>query len=308
MRKIAVVLIIVAIFIACSEKNVVESKWRVLDEQIYAPEIDKDELYLSLDELEKIIFAPSVFFREKGGIYSFEQNMKYVTESLVKEEKRELNLEENVKYSSSKNDSFKMIYENNRNEGWSMIWKDNFFYRKQFGGEFTKSFSMGEHVYLRESLFGSMPSIYSFLRNNADIKAFDIKKRKNVKGTEVKIVFNDENHKREPIVEKRYLQNLQGTEEMKDDRMIADFMKKEKKNINGDLILFVDENYTILEMDMNISFDFVQDKVKFIIEGKRVLNKKVAEKIETPIYNEEYHRRTIDSSINIMKDKKNDKE
>ncbi|HPM45895.1 MAG TPA: hypothetical protein PL195_08190 [bacterium] len=309
MRSIPIFILFAVLTASCSsDTKPVESKWRVLDEQIYAPRIDEETVFTDLDELEKLMFAPTGFFKEKSGMHSFEQKMAYLTNSVVNEEKRELTLEETVKFSSDKDGNFKMRYRNNRHEGWSMVWKDNFLYRRQLGGEYTRTVSMGEHVYLKESLFSSIPSVYAMLRNNARISSHDRKKINGSMATAVIISFGDKKIKREELPEKRYLQNLQGTEEMKNDQLIYDLAEKEKKNITGEMTVFVDDNYSVVRMEIKSSFELKAENVFFSIEGERTLSKKVAEKVEIPKYNEEYHRRTLDASVNIMKDRKNDKE
>lgn len=302
-------LVIVILTTGCSSDNKeVEKKWRVLDEQVYAPEIDRELIEASLDELEKLLFAPSQYFKDKGSIMSFVQDIKYQTESEVKGEKRSLLLEEEAKYSSDENGSYAMHFTNNRNEGWDMIWKDNFLYRKQFGGEFSKTFSMGEHIYLRESVFGTIPSIYSILRDHAQIDTSNSKTRQGVKGTEMLISFVNKKLDREPLKEKLYLQNLQGTEEMKDDTLTASLLNKEKKDVTGSMKVFLNEDLVPVEISILAKFTLEEGQVKFSIEGKRTLSSKKTEKIVIPAYNEEYHRRTLDASINIMKGTKNDKE
>lgn len=308
MNQILKVLIPLLFLAGCSDDKAIEKKWRVLDEQEYAPEIDKELLEGSLDELEKLIFAPSQYFKEKGGILSFHQNLKYQTESEVKEENRTLMLEEEAKYSSDDKNNYAMHFTNNRNEGWDLIWKDNFFYRKQFGGEFGKTFSMGEHIYLREAVFGSISAIYSVLRDHAQIDSSGTKTKHGIKGTEIIISFVSKKLERDAFEEKKYLQNLQGTEEMKDDNLISNLTGKEKKDVSGSMTLFINNDLVIIEMSISARFVLTNELVKFSIEGKRILNKKQTERIEVPVYNEEYHRRTLDSSVNIMKETKNDKE
>lgn len=307
MKKIALFFLLALLFIACSEKEITESKWRVLDEQIYAPKIDEETLFTDLDEFEKLIFAPTSFFKEQGGYYSFDQNLNYSTGSVVKEVKRELELAEAIKFSSDKTGNFKMRYRNNSNEGWSMIWIDNFLYRRQFGGEYTKAVSMGEHIFLKESLFNSIPAIYASLRNNAKIQSHGGKKIGGKNTTLVRISFSDKKVKRKPFLEKKYLQNLQGAEEMKNDQLVTELMNKDKKNIEGELLAYIDGNHSVVELEINVKFDLIKEEVAFSIDGKRSLSKKTAEKIEVPEYSEEYHRRTLDASVNIMKDSKNDK-
>lgn len=309
MKNIAVFILLSVLAVSCSsETKPVESKWRVLDEQVYSPKIDEDILFTDLDELEKLIFAPAGFFKEKSKMSSFEQKMTYTVKSEVNDEKRELMLDETVNFTSDKDGNFIMKYDNNRNEGWNMVWKDDFLYRRQLGGEYTRTVSMGEHIYLKDALFSSIPSVYAVLRNNAKISSHGSKKINGVKTTAVIISFGDKKMKREELPEKRYLQNLQGTEEMKNDELIDDLAKKEKKSITGEMTVYVDDNHSIVRMELKSSFEIKGEQVSFSIDGERTLSKKTADKIEIPKYNEEYHRRTLDASVNIMKDRKNDKE
>ena len=293
----------------------VESKWRVLNEETYEPKIDESQLYTSLDELEKLIVAPVSYFRDKNGIYSFSQNIDYETVSVIKtvsEEgengkttERKLALHENSNFRSDKSGNFSMSYQNNKNEGWDIIWRNNFFYRKQFGGEFTKTFSMGEHITLRDNLFGAIPSIYLMLRDHASIES----EKSVAKGHLVTIVFSDKKTDRAALPEKKYLQNLQGTEEMRDDSLIAGMAERKKDGIKGKMTVLVTSEGAVAEMKIeNLSFRFTDEDVTFTIKGTRTLSTDFAETIPEPEYNEEYHRRTLDSSVNIMKKKSEKKE
>ena len=306
--------------VSCSGNSEnVESKWRVINEETYEPKIDESQLYTSLDELEKLIVAPLSYFRDKNGIYSFSQSVDYETVSVIKtaaddgeNEKtteRKLSLHENSKYKSDKSGNFSMSYQNNKNEGWDIIWRNNFFYRKQFGGEFTKTFSMGEHVTLRDNLFGAIPSIYLMLRDHASIDSEKAWKVGSFKGHLVTIVFSDKKTDRAALPEKKYLQNLQGTEEMRDDSLIAGLSGKKKDGIKGKMTVFVTLNGTVAEIKIEeLSFRFTDEDVTFSIKGVRSLSTDFAETISEPEYNEEYHRRTLDSSVNIMKKKSEKKE
>jgi hypothetical protein len=304
---------------ACSDGNKnVESKWRVLNEETYEPKIDENQLYTSLDELEKLIVAPVSYFRDKNGIYSFSQSMDYETVSVIKtndeegnekSSERKLELHESSKYRSDKSGNFSISYQNNKNEGWDVIWRDNFFYRKQFGGEFTKTFSMGEHISLRDNLFGAIPSIYLMLRDHASIESEKAWKIGAFKGHLVTIVFSDKKTDRAALPEKKYLQNLQGTEEMRDDSLIAGLAGKKKENIKGKMTVFVSLEGAVAEMKIEeLSFKFTDDDVTLNIKGTRNLSTDFAETIPEPEYNEEYHRRTLESSVNIMKKKVEKKE
>lgn len=306
--------------VSCSGNSEnVESKWRVINEETYEPKIDESQLYTSLDELEKLIVAPVSYFRDKNGIYSFSQSVDYETVSVIKtaaedgeNEKtteRKLSLHESSKYKSDKSGNFSMSYQNNKNEGWDIIWRNNFFYRKQFGGEFTKTFSMGEHVTLRDNLFGAIPSIYLMLRDHASIESEKGWKVGGFKGHLVTIVFSDKKTDRAALPEKKYLQNLQGTEEMRDDSLISGLSGKKKDHIKGKMTVFVALDGTVAEMKIEeLSFRFTDEDVTFGIKGVRTLSTDFAETILEPEYNEEYHRRTLDSSVNIMKKKSEKKE
>ena len=300
--------------ISCGNKEEVVSKWRVLDEEEYSPEIDESNFRNSLDELEKLIYAPVSYFIEKDGVHSFKHYLQYKIETPATEENeaRTLVLEESSAYRSDSKNNFSMQLQNNKNEGWEIVWMDNFLYRKQFGGEFTKTVSMGEHRSLRDNIFKAIPSIYTILRENAEIESEKAWKDGSQKGYLVTVKFSDKQIKRAPLPEKRYLQNLQGTEEMKDDSMIKSFAGKKKRNIKGTLTLFFPEQTMVIaEMKMDLSFAFDDENVSFEIHGRRTLSKEISD-ISEPVYNEEYHRRTLDSSVNIMKKdekkgKKNDK-
>ena len=306
--------------VSCSGgNNNVESKWRVLDEEKYEPKIDESQLYTSLDELEKLIVAPVSYFRDKNGIYSFSQNLDYETVSTIrngeddaedaKTTERKLELHESSKFRSDKSGNFAISYQNNKNEGWDIIWRDNFFYRKQFGGEFTKSFSMGEHISLRDNLFGAIPSIYLMLRDNASIESEKEWKSGAFKGRLVTIIFSDKKSDRASLPEKKYLQNLQGTEEKHDDSLVAALSGKKKSGIKGKMTVFVTLEGAVAEMKIeDLSFRFSEEEVTFNIKGQRKLSTDFSEIITEPEYNEEYHRRTLDSSVNIMKKKADKKE
>ena len=308
MKKFICCLFATLLIVSCSGKNNIESKWRVINEEVYAPEIDESRLFTSLDELEKLIDAPLSYFRDKNGIYSFSQNMTYEARSVVGETPRKLVLNESSKYKSDKSGNFVMNYQNNKNEGWEIIWHNNFFYRKQFGGEFTKTFSMGEHATLRDNLFGAIPSIYLMMRDHASIKSEKESKTGGVKGHLVTIVFTDKTVDRTRLSEKKYLQNLQGTEEMRDDALIKDLAGKKKSNIVGVMTVLVTPEGMVLDIELDLSFDFADEGVSFSVKGRRTLSQNFAEKIEEPEFNEEYHRRTLDSSVNIMKKKTEKKE
>lgn len=304
MRSNFTIFFLLLIFLtSCGSKEEVVSKWRVLDEEEYAPQIDQANFRKSLDELEKLIYAPVSYFIGNGGVRSFRHYLQYKIETPGTEETeaRTLVLDESSAYRSDPDNNFSMQLQNNKNEGWEIVWKDNFLYRKQFGGEFTKTVSMGEHRSLRDNIFKSIPSIYTILRENAEIESEKAWKSGSQKGYLVTVRFSDRQVKRPPLPEKRYLQNLQGTEEMKDDSMISSFAGKKKRDIKGTLTLFFPEQTMVIaEMKMDLSFAFTDENVSFEIHGSRTMSNEVSE-IREPVYNEEYHRRTLDSSVNIMK-------
>ena len=296
--------ILIIFLTSCSESHK-ESGFRVFDEETYKPSIDEGRLYDSLDELEKLITAPFYYFRDKNGIYSFSQSMSYSTLSADEEgNKRELRTNESSKYESDKSGNFAMSYKNDKNEGWDIVWKDNFLYRKQFGGEFTKTFSMGEHKMLRDNSFNAIPSIYLMLRDHASIAS----SKAEGDGHTVTIVFGDKKTERSALHQKKYLQNLQGTEEKHNDDLIKGFNDKKKEDIKGKMTVHISSEGAVTEMKIEeLSFRFAEEGVTFDIKGARKLSAASAE-ISEPEYNEEYHRRTLDSSVNIMKKKSEKKE
>ncbi|MBO4441663.1 hypothetical protein J5834_06050 [bacterium] len=304
MRNNFTVFFLILFFLtSCGSKEEVVSKWRVLDEEEYAPEIDQANFRNSLDELEKLIYAPVSYFISNGGVHSFKHTLQYKVETPGTEENeaRTLILDESSSYQSDSENNFSMQLQNNKNEGWEIVWKDNFLYRKQFGGEFTKTVSMGEHRSMRDNIFKAIPSIYTILRENAEIESEKAWKVGSQKGYLVTVRFSDSQVKRSPLPEKRYLQNLQGTEEMKDDSMIKSFAGKKKRDIKGTLTLFFPEQTMVIaEMKMDLGFAFADENVSFEIHGRRTMSNELSE-IKEPVYNEEYHRRTLDSSVNIMK-------
>ncbi len=306
MKKIVSViflLITVLVFLpCCKSRKEHEGRWRVIDEQVYEPEIKQEKLFTSLYELEKLIYAPFSYFSKVSGARSFVQEMSYRTAKELENEKRELVLSENVDYFSDDAGNYYMSFINNRNEGYDLVWKDNFLYRRQVGGDFSKTFSMGEHSHYRETSFTSMPQIYSVLRNHAEIKNSSRKKFEGVDVTEINIVFNEKASKRKPLPRKRYLQNLFGTEEMKDDNIVKEFAQSRKENVNGDLKLFVDDENNVLMMQLNCGFHLSDEGVDFSVKGTRIISKKPAEEIKVPDYEDEYHRRTLDAAKNIMED------
>jgi len=311
MKSQVIVLLILIVLIvpfgSCQSKKEHEGRWRVIEEQVYQPDLNFKVVFSSIDELEKLIYAPFSYFRDNGDAASFFMEINYRTEKQLENEKRTLVLKEEVEFLSDKDGSYIMSFINNRNEGYTFIWKDNFLYRRQFGGEFSKTFSMGEHRHYRETSFGSIPSIYSVLRNHAEIKNAAQKVYEGIKGTEVTIVFKEKPHKRKNLPEKRYLQNLFGTEEMKDDNIVKEFASSKKNNVGGSLIMFVDGEFNVVSMKLDCSFTLEDEGVDFSVSGQRELSKEIAQNIETPQYEEEYHRRTLDAAINIMKDSKGTK-
>ncbi len=289
-------------FFSCRdrEKRGHEGRWRVIDEVVYEPKINFKNLMTSLDELEKLIYAPYSYFRDNGGMRMFVQNMNYTTQKQLEDEKRSLELKENVELLSDNDGNYVMSFANDRNEGYVFVWKNNFLYRKQMGGEFSRTFSMGEHRHYRETNFGSIPSIYSVLRNHAHIKGSSKKTLDGIEGTEVKIIFKENPSKRKKLPDKRYLQNLFGTEEMKDDSIVKEFAESKKENVRGELILFLDNEYNIINMTIDCGFDLVEEGVEFSVKGERMMTGDAVENIDVPEYEAEYHRRTLDAAVNIM--------
>jgi len=198
-----------------------------------------------------------------------------------------------------------MSYSNNHHEGWDLVWKDNFLYKKMLGGEYSKNVSLGEHLFLKENLFAVLPEIYTIFRKNARIKGVEDKFVRDVPCKHVTILFGDSVEKRRDLSPKKYLQNSFGVEEMKNDRMIGAFSKMEKSEIAGTLELFVTADLKLFEMRMDLSFLFSAENVKFTIKGKRELRSLADEEvIASPEFIPEYHRRTIEAAKNIMEETK----
>ena len=96
---------------------------------------------------------------------------------------------------------------------------------------------------------------------------------------------------------------------MRDDSLIAGMAERKKDGIKGKMTVLVTSEGAVAEMKIeNLSFRFTDEDVTFTIKGTRTLSTDFAETIPEPEYNEEYHRRTLDSSVNIMKKKSEKKE
>ena len=313
MKKFFCLFVVILLVISCSSKkdgaSFQHEEEKDCDLKILSEE-NKGKLYSSLDELEELIVAKFSCFSDKNwtklkknGLYSFSQHIEYDVESL--EGDRKIELAEDSKYAGDKNGNFSMSYRNNKNEGWDIVWLKNpnskeksdfFFYRKQFGGEFTKTFSMGEHTVNRDNNFNAIPSIYFMLRDHASIDT------NRSKDGVITIVFSDKTEKRANLKEKKYLQNLKGTEEKHNDKLIKDFMGKRKENIIGEMILQINQDGAVKEMALeNLSFTLADDNVRFTMRGKRTLSADYENEIKEPEYKKEYHRRTLDSTRNVMK-------
>jgi hypothetical protein len=149
--------------------------------------------------------------------------------------------------------------------------------------------------------------MYTVLRENAEITSSKAETLAGIEGHLVIISFSDKKVDRKPLNEKSYLQNFQGTQEMKDDNLLIELGKKEKSGIEGKLKIFLDKDHVPVKMDLSVSFKLKKEGVDFKITGSRKLSEKAAERVVVPAYNEEYHRRTLDAAVNIMKGIKNDK-
>ena len=114
MKRLLILFLLPVLIIGCSDEKKIERKWRVIDEQVYEPKIEYSKIFDSLDELEKLIYAPLSYFQNKFEAKSFIQDFEYVTNSIVEEKERELKLTETVGYSSDKDGNFKLNYKNNK--------------------------------------------------------------------------------------------------------------------------------------------------------------------------------------------------
>ncbi len=294
---------------SCSKKenDAYEGRWRVTDKQEYTPNIDEATLDTSLAELEKLLYAPLFYFEENPKVRGFSQRVTISVQSKVDEDERRLELAEQALYSSDGKGNFKLSYQNERNEGYDIIWKDGFLYRKMLGGEYTRTFSAGEHAYYRESQFNVLPDIAAMLRNHAKIEKSAEVKLGGEPCRHIVVRFTDAVQPVADLPQKRYLQNSFGLEEMRNDRMIADFASKKLDKISGTLSIFLASDNRLMRMVLDLTFRSIDDNVTITVNGERELKEKPAEQIAVPQFVSEYHRRSLDARKNIMEVEQHDK-
>lgn len=303
LRLTVIILVIVSAMVSCKkhvETKDVESKWRVLDKQEYDPQIDEAGFPKSLEEVEKLILAPLFYFEKDATVQSFSQKMSFVTVTELEKEMRTIELNEKTSYTRDAAGNFKLSYSNEKNEGWDMVWFDGFIYKKMLGGEYTKTFSGGEHNFYRESFFKIIPDMYSIFRENAHIEKSDERK--------VVIKFSDAKEQVKDLPQRKYLQNAYGMEEIRNDQLAAQLRGKKKDSIQGTLEVHFTADRIVSKLILNLSFNVSEEKVKFNITGERDLLERPLEKFAVPQYSKEYHIRSFDASKNILQgDDKNGK-
>ena len=308
LMKHITLMFLMVFMLACSNSDDKSgSKWRLLSKEEYSPNINSGKIANSLDELEKLIFAPMFYFEKESSVKSFSQNFSVTTASKNKDKKtgrmvaRKLDHVEEVLYSRDLKNNFKISYVNNQHEGLDMIWKDGFLYKKMLGGEYVRAVSWGEHTYLKESYFKMIPEIYSMFRENAEIFGSKDIMVNDKACRNITVRFGDKKIERIALAKRKYLQNSFGIEEMKNDKLVTIFRGKKKNEISGELNLCVSGKNRVVKLDLNLSF-LLEEGVQFIISGQRELSEKAIYDVVIPEFNKEYHRRVIDAAKNIMKD------
>jgi hypothetical protein len=219
------------LFFSCSKPAEQAGKWRVIDKYDYSLSVDVQTLFSDVDEVEKILLMPVTYLEQKNTPILFEQAITYKFEKEEGGKKDSYSMNEQTTGYSDGTGAFHILYGNDKNEGWEMIWKDNFLYRKLLGGEFSRTFSMGEHEFYRETQFKMMPEIYSVFRNHAKISG---SKKISVHGQrcrELTLEFVSQKQNRSSLATKKYLQNSAGVEELKNDKLIRSLSKKRFSNI-----------------------------------------------------------------------------
>jgi hypothetical protein len=304
MKRLLLTLLALALFLpGCSGKGdkPVESRWRVLDTVEYQPDIDEGKLYVSLDEFEKLLFAPLFYFETAPSVRGFSQEMTYNTESVIEKETRKLELAEKVTYGRDDKGDFHLAYINERNEGWDLIWKEGFLYKKLLGGDYVRTYSTGEHTFYKETLFRSIPDLYAIFRTRAEISSA-------AGGTtrHVTVRFSDKEVPRGELPPKRYLQSSYGVEEMNNDKLIQTLAGKKFKGVGGTLDAEVTADLKIKRLTLDLKFTVADEEVSFAVRGERLLADKPLLEVATPAFSSEYHRRSFDAGKNIMEEKAND--
>ncbi len=302
MKKNIVLILVLSFlfsFLSCSKPNNDKKKWKVLEKQEYKVKINAKKLSSNIYELEKLIFAPLFYFEKDKSVSGFDQEISYISKTKTDDKERVLNLSDTTRYRRDDKNNFDLIYKNNHNEGWEMIWKDNFLFRKLLGGEFMKTVSMGEHNFYKETQFAMLPDIYKIFRNFATIKNSQTAQLEGKDTKLITILFSNTKKTKKPLPKKTHLQNIFGLEEIRKETLTKKLSKQKKSQVNGTMKLWVTNN-KILKMEINISFKLEKEKTLFSIKGYRnlILNQKL--EVKTPPFKPEYHRRTLDATQNIM--------
>jgi len=299
MRRIVVIVACCMVFLAgCrggKEEKAVESRWRMSESPVYDLVIDEAEVFVSLDEFEKLLFAPLSHFERSSSVRGFSQELSFETTSVVEGVPRRLFLSEKVLYGRDEKDDFHLSYLNDRNEGWDIVWKENFLYKKLLGGEYVRTSSLGEHTYYKEMLFRAIPDIYAIFRNRATMSATS---EKNIR--RVTIRFSDKEVPRGSLPSKRYLQNAYGTEEINNDRLIEKLAGKNFAKITGTMDAEVTAGLLVRRLTIDISFTAQDEETSFVVRGERTLADRPLLEITVPPFVPEYHRRSFDAAKNIM--------
>jgi len=283
--------------LSCSAKDdkPVESRWRMLDTVEYKPDFDEGRLFVSLDEFEKLLLAPLAYFEGSPSVRGFSQEMTYRTESTTDKQTRRLELAEKTQYGRDEKGDFHLAYMNERNEGWDLIWKEGFLYKKLLGGEYVRTYSAGEHTFYKETLFRAMPDLYTIFRTRAEMTSAAAGT-----GRRVTIRFSDKEIPRGPLPPKRYLQNAYGGEEMNNDRLIATLAGKKFAQVSGTLDAEVTAGLLVRRLTLDLSFTVADEDVSFTVRGERSLSDKPRLEVAAPPFVPEYHRRSFDAAKNIM--------
>lgn len=293
----------VAAALGCKRKvSDVNKYWRVMDAPDVNVSLNEEKLFSSIEEFEKLLTAPLVFFEKSKNLGGFSQDIKIEAQSEIDENKKILKLEESVFYKNDGDEAYILTYENNHREGWEMIWKDGFLYRKILGGEHIRTYSMGEHNFYREKMFSVLPDIYLMLRENAHIGGSTREVTEEGEFTKIEVVFSDERKSRTPLKEKQYLQNTIGIRERETDKLVQTMGNREKSNISGNYTVFVGDNKLVRKISADISFNLKDENIFFTVKGERSVSQESYSMISAPVCPPEYHRRTMDAARNIMED------
>ncbi len=284
--------------VSCNSKSA-GSKWRMTDKSEYKLLVHAQTLFTDMDELEQVLLIPVSYLERDHTPVTFEQHMTYHFDKEMKGEKTAYTMTEDVKGVTDAFGAFHVSYRNDKNEGWEMIWKDNFLYRKLLGGEFSRTFSMGEHEFFRESQFKMIPEIYTIFRDYASVKRGGKNREKGCR--EATVTFDMTQHNRTPLPHKRYLQNSEGVEEMKNDHLIAHLAKEKFSDLHGVLHVCVSDDFTPVLLSLSLSVTYPEKGIVLNIEGTRETRRGEGDTIVTPSYAPEYHRRSMDATRNIMK-------